>query len=864
MNPDDTPLHSRKIINSETEITSSLNIPVLLARADTRASGLREPLPLGELINLLGPNVNRGKIQYWSELGILRPKRKKKAKIRDFNYFNRDEIARAFVTTQLLEQGWELEEIKSLLVLKDAGKLPSGPATPYSELDQTGRAAVLVRARLLSIITSLAYGTTEVPRDCQIIIRKVKTPSDAKSRIQFSKTTDQEVIDMLEEPGTILGWSDATESRELNTFFRIPEKFHSKLSGRIFYKLIIKDDIKGDEFEIILGIKDDHSDQDVYQLKNRLELGFNNTLTRDQHSLLLRLFYFMFDVVLNLEEILVDTRYAFRLSKIEDITTAIVNAISLASLEKWEYAALLVPDGKNNLRVTSFSGMFPRDVRERNYSLEVLNNGVASLAGWVYVNKDDIVIEKVELDDPRLPQSDRFLETGTALAFIPAVVQDKVQGVLLVGGKRRVSSGYKCFDRVDVMMLYILGRIVGESYQRAQLARCNDFLGYPPQYDPLISKELDEYDLQNSLEDVAKMIRPVVQAGIGYETNIFLLAVRIIGGSVPITTSSEILDWFLDKVQRHIHMFIKKNGDDIWNTELGSRIYRVQKDKGGEIRLVGLIGRTRINPDEFRGKFLEILDSLRHLIHIFNAQIYGWLVPFTYKELSERFDLSLSNREKLTRVANHLVERVNGALDVLVHVSKGDKKRRERDFYGALLEYREAYDIDKENPYILRHLVDCYIELEKYEDAIDKAKEAVAKDPVAASYHRLANAFAEAGAFDDAKENYQEAIRITPYDAELHRLYAHLLFLKGVTLQDKKSLELAIQHYTSAKEYDISNNLKQAFYYRYIAEASMLIPDLKIAEHWMQKSLELAPGDSDLEWRLRQFRHGIRLCKSTS
>ncbi|MCI0563781.1 MAG: tetratricopeptide repeat protein [Nitrososphaera sp.] len=860
MTTSDLPTSSQKLDDSDGQSNALLNLPLLLSRASIRSGELIAPLSVAELLDVLGPDIKASDIDYWIKKHILKETKRLKGKEREVRVFGRTEITKALLAAQLTHQGWSPGHIAALITLWSAGKLPGEPALPYGEMDQSGRAALILRARLLAQAVCLAYGLEEVPPDCQIVARECQSSKEEGSSIQVAKITAQQMAELHEQPELLVGWSDPTETREINTFFRTTEQFHAKLAGREFYCIRIGAGSDNRWFEIFLGIRKEAGDLETYRLRTLLKEEKPESIVcfgSEEYFLLVRLLALIFDVALKLETLHTDPNLTFRLSTVRDGTTAIANAITLVKTE-WEYAALLVPDERGPLRVVAYTALLPEEMRIRNYALGTRNGRAASLPGWVFENSDEVILERIELDDPRLPQSDRFFEPNMALALIPAIVRGQTQGVLLVGGPSRSEEGRQCFNSTDIKLLYEMGRIIGETYHRAQLARHNSLLLSLP---PLGLPELADNEFRDSLEDIAKMIRPVVQAGSGQDTYLVLLTVNIIG-SVALSPASEISSWLLEKVRRYLHVFIEDHGHDIWKSKFASHVYRVKDGENGEVHLVGLVGRTKSDPNELKTNFRGMLDTIDKLVPSLNMKIYGWSVPFTYQDLSNRFQLTTPSQERLARMSEELIGRVKGALKVLEHITKGDGFRRQRKFHLALIEYKKAHEIDPKNPYVLRHLADCYIEIGEFEEAISSARQAVKEDPVAASYRRLANAHAARRDFKEAKENYQNAIKLTPGDAELHRLYAHTLFLDGVLNNDRKCLELAMQEYTTAKDYDTHFEL-HPLYLRYIAETAMLLSKLDMAEQWLLESLDLVPEDVDLQWRLRQIRNGIVLRKLT-
>lgn len=139
------------------------------------------------------------------------------------------------------------------------------------------------------------------------------------------------------------------------------------------------------------------------------------------------------------------------------------------------------------------------------------------------------------------------------------------------------------------------------------------------------------------------------------------------------------------------------------------------------------------------------------------------------------------------------------------------------------------------------------------------AEMAQERDPIKSSYRRLAISYMLSGRFLEAKNAIESALRLSPNDPELHHLYARVLFLEGVELEDVSALHQAIQEFDTARSRDSIDPYIQSRYCKYISDTEIKLSEVEQARFWLEKALEHNPKDRDLEWNLILFQHKIYL-----
>ena len=309
---------------------SITDIPTLFSIANTKATNYEDTLlNKQELATLCGLD-DPGRIIGWSDKDthILKPKRGIRGSVQNVLKFDKNEITKALVATELERRAWKPRHIASVMELWEAGKLTSVFASPASTLDQTGRAVTIIRARLLSAIMIKLCGVAEMPPDCQLVFRKCQPPELFTEKLQLSVLSPELAFTIFQEQNALVGWSVKTEDREINIVSRPGEEFNKNLSGRDFYRLLVGDEFGKQWSEIIVGITTDVNDQESRLLRDSLRRGvLGITQTSNDYHLVARCISILQNILPRMELKSADKSKSLSASQVNDVQSVILSVI---------------------------------------------------------------------------------------------------------------------------------------------------------------------------------------------------------------------------------------------------------------------------------------------------------------------------------------------------------------------------------------------------------------------------------------------------------------------------------------------------------------------------------------------------------
>jgi tetratricopeptide (TPR) repeat protein/DNA-binding transcriptional MerR regulator len=828
---------------------SSVDFVALLRVIQARCEHLGADTLLGltELSDEIG--VKQDELLYWEKQGILKPVSASKGH-RSVKKYPLSEVEKAHLAQELKKRKWKPLKIAGVAALWESWEQQATQSkAPPTELDQAGRARVLLIARLLALVAQLTGGLSAPPRNCFLLAHQLVSPEELPkpNTLRVVEKDKKQVSLLARQKNSLTGV--CSETGEVLLYLRDQERLQQEIEDRSYLAVQLRGDTEVLSFEIIYGFKPAVEDGQILQIQQNLDSDrVQETAFIRQHRFLLHLFYLLCVTVVDLEAELVS-----RLPSTSNIVHALVNAVTLVSEDKWDFAGFLTPVNPTTLRVMAASVNYPQRLKEQLYVIDASGDQVPSLPGWALAHRDHIVIENLLPNDPRLP--DQNPEGLRALAIIPAIALDRTEGVIFIGSRRRLSEDRQYFDQEEIKMLYVLARIVAEAQARERLAQNDDVLLAIPE---AVSPEVQgEDELRRALMDVGGTIISHARAVVGMDNYVILLAVRLEGYGRLFTLNRVAGEWLTQQIQRTLHHQLEYIVHDDWESPLPSRVFTIAGDQ-----FVGLLGRTKENVRQLRSDIGTRLANLSQLVSQHSPEIavvvHLWSVHFTYQDLTQQFRLDSPTESSLGKLVTHLLERTKGALRIVANVQRGDAYMRRRDYSAARTEYDIAHKNDLGNPYALRHITECLTEMGLYSEAVKYGQLAVERDPkYAGSYRRLADAYVGLDDFENALDNYRKAIDYAETDPVNHLRLAEALILRA----EPGGLETIIDILNQAMGYDAPDNSTRAKYLRIKAEACVRYKQYRQASTWYEQALRFDSVNEQLHSALKLARHLAKTCE---
>ena len=803
------------------------------------------PLGLGELADELG--VLSSTILNWGNVGILKPEVGIKGKQRIVNQYTQREVEKALLAKELTGRGWAPQQVLGAIPFWELSRRERDQTVfrPSPELSLSGRAALLLRARLLAFIGQLTAGLERPVTNCSLLVHKlsVQTELSKSGWVKWEPKSREQFLALANKKNSVAGYA-SKGTGEMQIYQRDKGRLQEITHGHNFYAIQFSGPSSDSVFEVVSGFEASSEDGLFAQLKQDPDLDIASVLARhlDQLTLLASI---LVDILVDVEAQLANYRLPA-----DSQLHALVNMVCLAKADKWNFCGFLVTANETMLKMAAASINYPQRLKEQLYSIVSRGDRAPSLPGWVFANQDSVIIENITLDDPRLP--DNNPEGLRALALIPAVSDKNVEGVLLVGNRNKQNDTIRCFNENELKLLQVFARVIGEAQARERLAYFDAQFVSMPRDEAL---QQDEKELRTALAHLTAKIKEHATNQMGLDNSVILFAVRLDGYGRLYSFNKVAAEWFAHRIRQALHLYLSREKIDDWQCPLRSRVFILSGDQ-----IVGLIGHTQQDVRQLRDDIGEKLAHESQLIaqHTDKVAIkaYVWSVHFTYRDLVQQFGLSgpTPDSDALDGLAQHLIARTRGALKIVHYVHQGDDYMRKRDYSRARTEYDMADSNDHNNPYILRHKSECLAEIGSYKEAIKYGELAVKHDPTyAGSYRRLADAYLGDGDFENALKNYREAINHAPNEPIYHLSLAQALILRA----PQGDLEEVINILNDAMGLDSPNN--KVKYLAYKGEAYMRYKQFEAAALWYDQALRFDADNEALKWQLQKARQEARV-----
>ena len=177
--------------------------------------------------------------------------------------------------------------------------------------------------------------------------------------------------------------------------------------------------------------------------------------------------------------------------------------------------------------------------------------------------------------------------------------------------------------------------------------------------------------------------------------------------------------------------------------------------------------------------------------------------------------------------------------------NRGKSLHQERNYEGAIREYRAAIKLDTGNPFVYNALGLAQAAVSDFKGSLASFEQALQLNPdLTDVYNNMGMVYAQSGERDKAFEAYGRAVRNPNYLTPEKALYN----IGNLYLEDGNT-ELAMMHYKRAVE----KQPEFALGYRGLGHVYLLMGDQDGAMRQYQKALELFENDSESLYQLARI-----------
>ncbi len=437
----------------------------------------------------------------------------------------------------------------------------------------------------------------------------------------------------------------------------------------------------------------------------------------------------------------------------EGTTLSVATGIIVEASDLWDYCAILLPERSENgeeswLIVQEQSSKSPRYLN--NKKDEHIDVG-QPIIGWCYSHCQNVIVEPVIENDPRLAFSEE--ELPVAVAAVPAITEEqRVVGVVYVARYYRDDVKQSTFTEELTVGLEALGYVCGDIIARdqveietvrslARLCTRSWITSFP--------------DLDALLVSVVNQIRRGINLEQAPHSWIYLLTLNMR------TTSQDMITQWL--CQQGIELICNFLSNHLWDPP----------------HLKPLpIGLCEVSPGHYVFAILCAVDlpeekyhqRINHLQQEISQMHIGRLSPdfypsgitFRYEDLRRKL-----NDKGMKWLLTDLIERTRGALIAAPYIIRGHEALHEGDLDQAVLEFKAASNNVSNSWYVYKHLAEVYMlrglrGTEKdLELAVESCQKALELNTDYASAHcLLADCMFYLGKFCEALLEYEKALNL--------------------------------------------------------------------------------------------------------
>jgi tetratricopeptide (TPR) repeat protein len=468
----------------------------------------------------------------------------------------------------------------------------------------------------------------------------------------------------------------------------------------------------------------------------------------------------------------------------------------------------------------------------------------------VHDSGEEEVLRNLQERDPRFPGDILASDNLKAIAMLPTLknpglTSQEQQAVVLICS-RQANSFCEAFGELNLALARFLVEILREVIAREEFQReviRNGIKHSNYRLKELLSKEefpIHIYDIVNLL--LEKRGNP--------NTGILFLTIRvdvIFDKNLKVSNKNELENSSLERVFNRISSYIDQFSGDLKNE---FTVYEIEK-----MSLVFMFQPLdyQENIQSFRHNLQKHLDELKSIKAPMTISTNIWSLFFSVRQLKNLLD----KERNIESLVKFLVSQNQNTIQSLPHIRDGDEHLRNHNYQQALSEYLIAYRQNPDNPYVIRHIIQCYIGLHKYLEAEAKAIEANQKEPNNPTTLRLwGDALNGLGKFDEAHSTYAKALRLFPNSSRILLHIARLLVDKVTHPSHTEDISLdEVNEIANYFDLAIKNvpEEEKAVYYAHKASALQLIGQLEDAKLAYKEALKLNPNNVDYQWHYQRL-----------
>jgi tetratricopeptide (TPR) repeat protein len=219
----------------------------------------------------------------------------------------------------------------------------------------------------------------------------------------------------------------------------------------------------------------------------------------------------------------------------------------------WNYGAVYIS-------ASNFSDQLKMLATSTNYPADLMLNGSRLekgqlLAGWVFKNNKMMVVqEAIETADPRL----RVDSAATAALAVPTWIHDKSQnGVLYIASRKKISEGELPFPPFTQKYFYLLGGILGEYIEREYL-RSGGVVGAQQLIGNRNSVTKDWGSFASELEKALNTIKSMPLERLSPLDNLHIVVVRLDDYQRIFDGSPKIAEWLMEQSSQIVDEYYRE------------------------------------------------------------------------------------------------------------------------------------------------------------------------------------------------------------------------------------------------------------------------------------------------------------------
>ncbi|MBE2267703.1 MAG: tetratricopeptide repeat protein [Anaerolinea sp.] len=835
-----------------------------------------------QLLQLLNdrmkPNEITGQqLLYLVEKGILKPSEELKGTKRTVKVYSfEDAVNGVYALEVQRDRGYTWDKIARLIEGNAVAPQPSPRPSPVNTVtsstilaDDLSRVLALCFSRVLQVVSAVLTGGNVLQNG---LLAVAEAQGEAGEEVVVTPLSARGVEAILNDPSFVVVRGNARGEALVHLQAKVRRESLEHLAA--FQIDMPTLNTLFPRYRIVLGIAADNPSPHAESA--RASLNENNlpvNLAFAQTAYLRGLLRFVFNTLVRLERMntgkesdQIEAR--FRGRRLTILTNLL---LEIAVHERWDYAGVFARDNdKKKFRAEAISA----DFRERVRDEITLNE-----QHWMEIVQKTGVEEVINLtaDPPRFSYYVVNNDRVKHIAFIPTsethVENSATPAEAVIVIAKRGSDEFD-FDSINLALVRLLGSIMNETIIRDRLnSRVVQEGRMYPRYVEAPQSQ-DENFVPRLLQHLQNMESRTVDASHG----ILLIPVRVdLKPKTPLgeqdSTGDGVLQESRKRTARWLRSFLERETSDV---HLSAEYFHIGTN--GIVVMIYPFKRS-FKHRRLRVELQRQIDSLHTKDEWIGLQARVWSMLFSAAQIRSLVEKQIDPDDPLRAAADFIHLQTRNAIDSIVNIRQGDKFMRARNHERALSLYERADEQNGGNPYILRHIAECLIELRDFGSAVPYLEQANEIEPMNPTTYRLwGDALHGAQQYDEARELYRQSIRYLPTDPQtylnLGRTIVEQVLLhanadptgtrRSVPREELKAIKTSFSnalHYTGRT----IRTERRASYYGYIGHAYQQlgitfhnIEFMLDALRNFQKALRLQPDNVVYEWKKQECQRQVR------